>query len=79
MVRSASPRAVVTGASGFIGGALCRRLIADGVAVTAIARRQGPEAPGLTWTCMDLRDGQPLEPVLEGAIANSLTLPPRAR
>jgi nucleoside-diphosphate-sugar epimerase len=34
-------RALVTGASGFIGSALCRRLLSDGVAVRALCRSVG--------------------------------------
>jgi nucleoside-diphosphate-sugar epimerase len=34
-------RALVTGATGFLGGHLCRALVADGVAVTALVRSPG--------------------------------------
>jgi UDP-glucose 4-epimerase len=40
-------KALVTGARGFIGSALCRRLIASGVEVHAISRN--PPADGLHW------------------------------
>jgi nucleoside-diphosphate-sugar epimerase len=49
--------ALVTGASGFIGAALCRRLLAHGVRVTGVARR--PEAfhlAGVHWRHGDLTD-----------------------
>jgi nucleoside-diphosphate-sugar epimerase len=43
-VASAFKTAFVTGGSGFIGGRLLRRLIADGVAVRALARSEGSAA-----------------------------------
>lgn len=42
-------RALVTGASGFIGSALTRRLISEGWAVTALGRREVPGAEFLAW------------------------------
>lgn len=48
-------RAFVTGASGFIGGRLCQRLVADGEEVHAISRR--PQAHvGVRWWQGDLGD-----------------------
>ncbi len=40
-------RAVVTGGGGFVGGALCERLRADGHEVVAVGRRPNPRAEGL--------------------------------
>lgn len=40
-------RAVVTGGGGFVGGALCERLRADGHGVIAVGRRPNPRAAGL--------------------------------
>src|SRR5436309_1127097 len=50
-------RVLVTGANGFIGRALVRRLNADGVDTTATARRR-PEtpSPGVAWQAGDLTD-----------------------
>ena len=47
-------RALVTGASGFIGGRLCRALLADGWDVTALVRRPGSEPAGTTGVAGDL-------------------------
>ena len=38
-------RALVTGGGGFVGGALCRRLVALGHDVTALGRRPAPARP----------------------------------
>jgi nucleoside-diphosphate-sugar epimerase len=50
-------RVLVTGATGFIGGHLCRRLAADGVEVHAVSRRQRQSDDGIErwWQC-DLAD-----------------------
>lgn len=42
-------KAVVTGASGFIGGALTRRLLQDGWSVTALGRREVPGTDFVAW------------------------------
>ncbi len=48
-------RVLVTGASGFIGGALCCRLLATGAQVHAISRQSHPhEADGVRWWSGDL-------------------------
>jgi nucleoside-diphosphate-sugar epimerase len=48
-------RALVTGASGFIGGRLCQRLVADGEEVHAISRRP-QEDDSVRWWQADLGD-----------------------
>jgi nucleoside-diphosphate-sugar epimerase len=48
MVNSVS-RALVTGASGFIGTALCRRLIASGVEVHGVSRNPPADADAQHW------------------------------
>jgi nucleoside-diphosphate-sugar epimerase len=50
-------RALVTGASGFIGGALCAELLARGHEVAALVRRPGSEPPGSRAVHGDLADG----------------------
>jgi len=56
-------RALVTGASGFIGGRLCQRLLTDGVEVHAISRR--PQEDGaLHWWQRDLSDAAEVERIL---------------
>lgn len=53
----AGQRVLVTGASGFIGTALCRRLIQSGAEVHAVSRRTPPgEADGMRWWQGDLAD-----------------------
>ena len=52
-------RALVTGASGFLGSHLCRRLLRDGAEVHAVARapRTGDAGGGLHWWQCDAVDG----------------------
>ncbi|HEX4564144.1 MAG TPA: NAD(P)-dependent oxidoreductase [Solirubrobacteraceae bacterium] len=49
-------RVLVTGASGFIGATLCRRLLADGDEVSALVRRAGSEPAGTRAYVGDLGD-----------------------
>ena len=51
-------RVLVTGARGFIGGHLVRRLIADGASVHATTRAAPPEQPGVRWWRVNLSDGE---------------------
>jgi nucleoside-diphosphate-sugar epimerase len=57
-------RALVTGASGFIGEALCRRLLDDGDDVCALVRRAGSEPVGTRAQAGDLSDGGRLREIL---------------
>jgi UDP-glucose 4-epimerase len=57
-------RALVTGASGFIGGRLCRRLLTDGEEVHAISRRPH-EDDALRWWQRDLGDADAVARTLE--------------
>jgi uncharacterized protein YbjT (DUF2867 family) len=62
-----SPRALVTGATGFVGGRLAERLVADGVAVRCLVRDRG-RAQHLTALGAELHEGDVLDPgTLEGA------------
>ena len=63
--------AVVTGAGGFLGGALVRRLVADGTTVRALVRRE-PAAgtldhPDVEVVLADLGDAAAVADALEGA------------
>jgi nucleoside-diphosphate-sugar epimerase len=58
-------RVLVTGASGFIGGVVCRALIEQGHHVSALVRRAGSEPPGTEPLAGDLSDGEALRSVLE--------------
>ena len=64
-------RAVVTGAGGFIGAAVCRRLLDEGVAVTAVDLREeaalAQAAPGVTPVSADITDDAEIERALAGA------------
>jgi UDP-glucose 4-epimerase len=52
--RPASRRALVTGAAGFIGSALCKRLMAAGTEVHGVSRVPRPRVDGLRWWTADL-------------------------
>jgi UDP-glucose 4-epimerase len=54
--RPAGRRVLVTGASGFIGAPLCRRLAELGSDVLATSRTRLPEGEGLEWHSCDLAD-----------------------
>jgi len=60
-------RVLVTGASGFIGAALCRRLAADGEEVFALVRRAGSEPAGVRAHVGDLADEASLRAAVEAA------------
>lgn len=60
-------RVLVTGASGFIGAALCRTLLDDGDEVAALVRRQGSEPQGTRACVGDLAD----EASLRAAVAEA--------
>lgn len=57
-------RILVTGASGFIGRALCRDLLARGQEVAALVRRTGSQPPGSRPLIGDLEDGERLRQLL---------------
>ena len=65
------PTALVTGASGFIGQAVCRRLLASGWQVRGIGRDNAPPAmmQGVTWFQHDLASTASLATALEGVDA----------
>jgi nucleoside-diphosphate-sugar epimerase len=57
-------RVLVTGASGFIGGALCAQLLERGHDVAALVRREGSEPPGTRALAGDLEDGARLTAIV---------------
>jgi nucleoside-diphosphate-sugar epimerase len=57
-------RVLVTGASGFIGGVLCEKLLHRGHEVCALVRRPGSEPPGTRAVAGDLRDATGLDETL---------------
>jgi nucleoside-diphosphate-sugar epimerase len=58
-------KAFVTGASGFLGHAVCAELQARGHEVAALVRRPGSEPPGTGAVGGDLSDGEALERAVE--------------
>jgi nucleoside-diphosphate-sugar epimerase len=60
-------RVFVTGASGFIGGVLCARLVEDGHEPFALVRRVGSQPPGTHALLGDLGDGERLKALLAEA------------
>lgn len=60
-------RALVTGASGFIGGVVCRQLLERGVETYALVRREGSEPPGTSPLRGDLADAESLRAALARA------------
>jgi nucleoside-diphosphate-sugar epimerase len=59
-------RVLVTGASGFIGGVLCEKLLHRGHEVGALVRRPGSEPAGTRARAGDLNDGRRLQEALLG-------------
>jgi nucleoside-diphosphate-sugar epimerase len=60
-------RALVTGASGFIGRVLCAQLLERGHEVSALVRREGSEPPGAVAVSADLRDSSGLAEAIAAA------------
>ncbi len=60
-------RALVTGASGFIGGVVCAQLLAEGHEVTALVRRSGSAPAGAAEVPGDLTDAASLRDALAAA------------
>jgi nucleoside-diphosphate-sugar epimerase len=63
-------KALVTGASGFVGHAVCAELRAREHEVAALVRRPGSEPPETTPLAGDLSDGDALARLLEGVSAD---------
>jgi uncharacterized protein YbjT (DUF2867 family) len=59
-------RILVTGISGFVGGQLAPRLVADGHEVRGLSRRPGPHSPGVDLVQGDLVSGEGLASTLQG-------------
>ena len=66
MSANAGKRAVVTGSSGFVGGHLVRRLVADGWSVTGLSHKPPPEPlpEGATERLCDVRDLEPTTAII---------------
>ncbi|NTV22784.1 MAG: NAD(P)-dependent oxidoreductase [Nanoarchaeota archaeon] len=60
-------KALVTGASGFIGRELVRQLLASGVKVRGISRKPINQEKGIEWVRCDLGKPETLQGVCEGA------------
>lgn len=62
-------RIALTGGTGFLGGAVLERLLAEGVAVKALARRPQAARAGVEWIIGDLDDGAALGRLVDGCAA----------
>jgi nucleoside-diphosphate-sugar epimerase len=60
-------RVLVTGASGFLGGAVCAELVGRGHEVDALVRRAGSEPPDTNPVAGDLTDGASLSRAVEAS------------
>lgn len=65
-------RVLVTGASGFLGGAACAELLRRGHRVSALVRRPGTQPSGTEPVLGDLRDGTALGAALVAARAETV-------
>ncbi len=54
--RGVTAPVLVTGAAGFIGATLVRRLAGGEAPVVALDLRSGPDLPGVSWVTADIRD-----------------------
>ncbi len=61
-------KAFVTGASGFLGHAVCAELLAQGHQVTALVRRPGSQPPGTAAAGGDLSEREHLQRILADAM-----------
>ncbi|MGK6325044.1 NAD-dependent epimerase/dehydratase family protein [Sphingomonas sp. DT-51] len=73
----------LTGATGFVGGALLEQALAAGHYVRALARRQQPERDGVTWVSGALDDAAALSALVSTAdavvhVAGAVNAPDRA-
>ncbi len=57
---------LVSGATGFIGSCLCRRLVADGHEVHGISRHVHPSRQGMQWWRGDLSDARAVSQIMKG-------------
>lgn len=60
---------LVTGATGTLGRAVTRRLLAAGTDVRAISRRAQPESRSVEWAAVDLAESEGLDEVVRGVSA----------
>ncbi|MFT3966372.1 MAG: NAD(P)H-binding protein [Sphingobium sp.] len=72
----------LTGATGFLGGAVLERLLGERHEVRALARRPQARRPGVTWISGDLADEDALAALVEGAdavihVAGAINVPTR--
>ncbi len=68
-VAADAPTAAVTGATGFLGGHLCERLLAEGWSVRGLCRPTSDrgDLEGIDWHVGDLSDGETLRELVDGA------------
>src|SRR5690606_21848683 len=61
-----APPILVTGASGFLGEHLCRRLAAAGQVVVGVVHRNRVDVPGVEMRAVDLADGAAVDALVAG-------------
>src|SRR5690625_3380763 len=59
-------KVLVTGASGFVGRHVCRRLLADGHEVTGMSRRPAGLPQGVSFRAADISTGEGLAVAVDG-------------
>ncbi|HCW90547.1 MAG TPA: epimerase, partial [Marinobacter sp.] len=64
-----STTVALTGATGFIGGAISRQLLAGGIRVQALSRRPDRGGDGIEWIAGSLEDPEALSCLVAGADA----------
>ncbi|WP_137295606.1 SDR family oxidoreductase [Nocardioides dongxiaopingii] len=79
MDTTSPPTALVVGATGIAGSALCRLLVGEGRTVLGLSRRSSSEVPGVVGVTADLTDAEGLRRALDGHRPTSVFITAWAR